>query len=458
VVSSLPLNKSFVLDPTKMNIIQLNILYSAYEGTCKRLKEEIEQFSGNKESSEYLEKKKLLALRLNELNDLYAHMGKLQKETLLHSVEDIYAFSGQEDKYSVFTFYPTSESFKKYGDMVYGWLQYRKKERDALEEKIKKTPYERTDGKIILEGALQDEAKNILLKTEGFLASEVMKFHNMNHHDSREKQYGKPGTKKIPNTINIKFDPTRTDPYAMELYITGNKIKDGYKVPNHDLTSYYAVIYALDPTNIPDDVKEAYLFQEDKKTLTEEAEFKILEVKYHKKNATPEDQKRLGQLIAKRRIDRFKIIEKQLGISMKKIIEHGESNPTLFVDMYNAVMHFKTDTLTAYKTDYPIYLDFERYAHIYLKHYDKFFIPASTLKGTPFQYSYKDIRRLLTLIIENLRDKIEETLSEGKEYRKYSDQGYYFNGNYYTLRISPEGRVLQFHAQENTTENKDTPK
>lgn len=442
-----------MLDPTKMNIDELNILYSVYEGTCERLKGEVEQYPGDKNSNEYLEKKELLALRLYELRGLHAYLSKLQKETLLYSIEDIYSFSGQEDKYSIFHFYPTSEAFKKYGDMVYGWIQYKKKERDALEEKIKVPSCERTDGKVILNGALQDDAKNTLLKDEGFLASEVMKFYNTNHHDSRGKQYGKPGTKEIPNTINIKFDPTGTDIYTMELYITGNKIKDGYKMPQHDLTSYYAVIYALDSDNLPNELKEMYLFQEDKKTLTAEAEFKMLEVKYHRKIATTEEQNRLSNLLAKRRMDRFKIVEKQLGVSIKKIAEHGKSYPEEFVEMYNALMHFKTDTLTAYKTDYPIYLDFERFAHIYLKHYDKFFIPASTLRGTHFQYKYKDIRRLLTNIIEKLRGEIEVSLSSGKEYRKYSDQGYYFNGNYYTLRISPEGRVLQFHAQENTSEN-----
>jgi hypothetical protein len=45
----------------------------------------------------------------------------------------------------------------------------------------------------LLDGALQDDAINQLLKTDGFLCSEVMKLQNMNHHDNREKQYGKPG-------------------------------------------------------------------------------------------------------------------------------------------------------------------------------------------------------------------------------------------------------------------------
>jgi hypothetical protein len=264
----------------------------------------------------------------------------------------------------------------------------------------------------------------------------------------RNNTVSQAGRKEIPNTINIKINPNETDIYGMELYITGGKIKDGYTMPLHDLVSYYSVLYVLLPANVTGEIKEKYLFLNDKKTLNEDAEFKVLEIKYNKKLATPEEQNRLGHLIAKRRIDRFKVVEKQLGLTVKKIAELGDSNPENFVEMYNAIMHFRTDTLTNYKTAYPVYLDFERFAHIYLKHYDKFFIPASTLRGTHFQYSYKDVRRVITLIIEELKDEIEESLSKGKEYRKYGNQGYYFNGNYYTLWIDADGRLLQFHAQE----------
>lgn len=437
-----------MLNLATMTINELDILYRVYGSICERLKIELDELSANVKSPEYIEKKETLAIRSAEYEIIHAYIGKCQKEKLLFSIEDIYFFSGQEDKYSIFHFYPTSEAFKKYGETVYGWLLYQKKEREALEQKIKNPPYEKTDGKVMLDGAVKDDAINQLLKTDGFLASEVMKFHNMNHHDNRVKQYGKAGRKEIPNTINLKFDASRMDIYGMELYITGGKIKDGYVIPLHDLISYYSVLSVLRPADITDEIRYTYLFQDDKKTLNEQAEFKILEIKYHKRLITQKEQKRLGELIAQRRLERFKVVEKQLGVPMKRIVEFGESYPDQFVEMSNAVMHFRTDTLTNYKTAYPVYLDFERFVHIYIKHYDRFWVPGSTLNGTPFQYNYKDVRRLMVLIIEELKDEIEESLSKGKEYRKYGDQGYYFNGNYYTLRVGADGRLLQFHAQE----------
>lgn|GEM_PF-6786423 len=132
-----------MLNLAKMSIDELYILYTLYESVCERLKRELDEFSDDKNGKEFMEKKETLAIRLHENEMLYAYIGKLQREKLMFSVEDIYTFSGQEDKYCIFHFYPTSEAFKKYGETVYGWLLYQKKEREALEQKVKNPPYEK---------------------------------------------------------------------------------------------------------------------------------------------------------------------------------------------------------------------------------------------------------------------------------------------------------------------------
>ena len=68
---------------------------------------------------------------------------------------------------------------------------------------------------------------------------------------------------------------------------------------------------------------------------------------------------------------------------------------------------------------------------------------------TKFQYTQKDIRRILKIAIENLKDKINEKLKEGKEFRIWGDRSIYFNGNHYSLHILKDGRVAAFHPMEN---------
>ena len=73
-----------------------------------------------------------------------------------------------------------------------------------------------------------------------------------------------------------------------------------------------------------------------------------------------------------------------------------------------------------------------------------YFIHFSTYKGTHFSYTDKDIRRVICGVLDSLRVEIQAALSSGKRYDKYGDQGYYFNGDYYTLRIEETGRLMTF--------------
>ena len=83
----------------------------------------------------------------------------------------------------------------------------------------------------------------------------------------------------------------------------------------------------------------------------------------------------------------------------------------------------------------PIYWNYESYLHIYLRHCDELEIEGHFENKTKFQYTQKDIRRILKIAIENLKDKINEKLKEGKEFRIWGDRSIYFNGNHYSLHI-----------------------
>ena len=120
------------------------------------------------------------------------------------------------------------------------------------------------------------------------------------------------------------------------------------------------------------------------------------------------------------------------------------AHPDEYKNARMILLAFHYETLTARSTQFPIYWDEERFVHIYGRHYVDYFVNLSTYKGTHFQYSYKDIRRLVCLVLESLKDPIESALSDGKPFNQYGDQGYYFNGNYYTLRIAENGRLMTF--------------
>jgi hypothetical protein len=108
---------------------------------------------------------------------------------LVYSVEDIYKYGGQFDKWLVFYFHYGSNAYNLYGMTAYGHVIYKKKERDNLERIIDSEYYHKTDGKILLDGACDDQTNSSRLKTEGFQASDVSQI--LTHDNLKEKQYGK---------------------------------------------------------------------------------------------------------------------------------------------------------------------------------------------------------------------------------------------------------------------------
>jgi len=432
-----------MIDLSQFDTKGLDLLFEVHENLCEDLLKELRQ-NKNTETEEYKEKSGKFGYLLYQLKQITDEINKRRRENLVYSVEDIYKFAGQFDKYTIFHFYKTSDAFKKYGDDAYGHLIYQKKERENLETIVSNEKYERTDGKILLDGASQDKDKNALLKSEGFSASDVLEVSTSNNF-YKGKQYKKQGQKEIPHTINLEFDQTGFDLEKSQIWLASMKIKDGFTLLNHEYVELYSNLLVLNPKLLSDDNKVKYLLAPDKSDYTGEAEMKILSSKYRRMLISPDEAVRFISLIKQRRIARFEIVKKELGISNNQLEKFREANPEKYKELYGVVLTFETETISEYKTEFPIYWDFERFIHIYLRHYANFFIEQSTARGTHFQYSYKDIRRIACLIIENLKEEIEADLSKGNGYSKYGDKGYYFNGNFYTIRIDKQGRLMQFH-------------
>jgi hypothetical protein len=55
----------------------------------------------------------------------------------------------------------------------------------------------------------------------------------------------------------------------------------------------------------------------------------------------------------------------------------------------------------------------------------------------------------LKIAVGRLKDRINEKLKEGKEFRISGDRSLYFNGNYYALHVLPNGRIAGFNPMKN---------
>jgi hypothetical protein len=371
-----------------------------------------------------------------------AEIEKRQKEKLNFSVEDLFRQAGRYDKFVSVEFYRNSDAFTNYGENVNGTIIYDRKRRNNLTEAIKVEPHERTDGKILLMSHHEDQQINKQLKTNGFLASEVCSISTFKD-DPNQVTYQKPGKKEIPNTINIPFESGSFDLPKMENLITSWKFRDNIKVLDHELHRYYTNELIMG-VEVPENIREQFLYEKDSRVFKEDVLIQFYRYGYEYKLLNDEQILHYKEVLKIRGNRREALLKRDLSISNKTFDIFKKDFPDAYRDTRRAFILFQTETLSEHTTQYPIYWDEERFVHIYGRHYVDYFINMSTYKGTHFQYNYKDIRRVICLVLDSLKDDIELALSSGKKYNKYGDQGYYFNGNYYTLRIEETGRLMTF--------------
>ena len=188
---------------------------------------------------------------------------------LVYSSEDIYNYGGQFDKYMVFWFHYGSDAYSTYGSTAYGHVIYKRKERENLETIIANKNYNKTDGKILIDGACEKEINILRLKAEGFKASEVSQI--LTHDNLKEKQYRKKGLKKIPNTIEVPVDFSDWNHEGMVLYNAQMKMRNGWKLLNHDLVELHSYSYVLYPELVAEIIKEKYLLNENKSDFNDDA-------------------------------------------------------------------------------------------------------------------------------------------------------------------------------------------
>ncbi len=93
-----------------------------------------------------------------------------------------------------------------------------------------------------------------------------------------------------------------------------------------------------------------------------------------------------------------------------------------------------------------LYLDLDGFMHIYLRHVEELSISGLYPERTKFQLEEKNVEVVIDHVMHALNDEYQifRENNPDRQFRKYSDQAYYYNGDYYELRVEPDGRLIQF--------------
>jgi hypothetical protein len=438
---------------SKINDGMLYLLNDMVENQVVNAKKELSELpEENTERREFLTAQ--IAAYETQLKNFKEDIEKQLSEKFQFSVEELYAMYGQYDrKYISIEFHKFSESATKFGRNIGGVLTYYKKEREALEDAISKENVPRTNGLVKIDCSkhekLSDEQKKELIEN-GFVSGDI--YEVLASDFPVAKSYNQTGIKDIPNTITVNVDPTDFDPNRAYLWLYGQRIKNGDILIEEEIAKFCGLSLYLKPGSENYDYVKENGFDENGQKLSK-VRFFELEAKLYATDITKEELLEFNEFLQARKVERIEAIKKEIKRSTNKGLEQFEEEyPDIYAELQKSRVQFETESLEYHEMITPIYWNYEGFLHIYLRHCDELAIEGHFENKTKFQYTQKDIKRILKIAIEDLKPKINEKLKEGKDFRIYGDRSLYFNGNHYSLHILADGRVAAFHPMENPTE------
>jgi hypothetical protein len=384
-----------------------------------------------------------------ELTNFESEIKEQQKIFFQFSIEELYSMYGQYDKFVGIEFHKFSEATKKYGRNIGGIFIYGKNERQELEDTLTFETVPRTNGLVKLDVSSNYNLTNEQIKElieVGFNSGDIYEISASN--TTLINSYAQKGKKEIPNTINLTIDTSGTDPCKLILYNLNMRLNYGGVLIEGEWNQFCGFSICYSPKLEKVEFIKSKSYDKDGK-IKREVRFYELVAKKINSDITEDELNEFSQLLRERRIARFEILKSELKKNnINSLEKFKEEHPSVYTEIYKTALIFDDEVLTFSKSSIPVYWDFKTYLHIYLRHCDELQPDGHFKSKTPFSYHQKDIRRILTIAVEELEDKIQDRLSQGLDFRTYGEKALYFNGNYYSMRIESNGRIDSFYPNE----------
>jgi hypothetical protein len=134
---------------------------------------------------------------------------------------------------------------------------------------------------------------------------------------------------------------------------------------------------------------------------------------------------------------------KETGSSLSKLSKENIDNATkllIRIQVYKE-RHFNV------VGKMPIYLDVDRYLHVHMRHVEEMKINKHFEHKSNILWAEEDVLIVVEKVIGKINSEIQEFSEKnpGKRFSRYGKQSVYFEGDFYTLHIEPNGSISTFH-------------
>lgn len=160
----------------------------------------------------------------------------------------------------------------------------------------------------------------------------------------------------------------------------------------------------------------------------------------------------LNKLKTNRFSERMELLNKELtkmGLSLKKLIERYPDKALLLISKATKFYEVRFNI----PGKHLLYLDYERFLHIYLRHVKELTVPNQFAERDKFQLAEEDVMKTIRLVMYAVNDEYQTFRDNNLEsdFRRQGSMAYYLNGDYYAFTINKNGLLMSFYK---TSQNK----
>lgn len=373
-----------------------------------------------------------------------------------YSQEHIYRIVGKDNNVAALTLKTDSESYKKYGGEPTVVFLYTQRERDELDKQI--TTNACTHGmakvKVLFYnlstiGLKSELPEEIEINSQDIEDIYYLPFNlNQNTFHSTEK--------RTINKIQIETQAL-AEGGDWDWFYNFEKMRvmeNGIILSPEEHKRYLALKLFYEPSDLTEEEKnEIFVTEKDLNENVGFYYFKILEDKGLKVDDNVIEN--LKKLFFKRMNEKGELLNKYLieaGSSLKKLVKE---NPGMVTTLFMKLIEFRQERLNVMGR-YPIYMDEDSYLHIITRHVEDFKFNTHYEKKDNFQWFEEDVIIVMRKVIEKIDEEYQEfrTLKPTSRYSRYKDDSIYFEGDYYTLRIQPSGRIDTLYKNRKNNNNR----
>lgn len=366
---------------------------------------------------------------------------QLHKKQEGFTQEELYMLCGRDDAVATVTLNPHSEGYSVFGEDVTVCFVYTPKEREALEEdSASLNGIACVKARALLPD--YDAAKAEVLLSTGVNPQDIIQM--LVCHGTKPQNTFYSQEKRSPNVLEIPFETEGGGQDIGWMYGALVRFREkGIAITPDEYSEYLAYKLVLDKDGMTEE-ENNQVFDNEGLIYNNDVAWVFLNWKKAAGRLTEKDIHNLARLKDLRKKDRLgKLNALLIGIGgLSRFSEKYPEKAELIVKKvlgyrqhrYNAVGH------------HLLYLDLDGFMHIYLRHVEELSTSGLYSERTKFQLKEKDVEVGINHVMHALNDEYQAFREKNpdKQFRKYSDQAYYYNGDYYELRVEPDGRLIQF--------------